>query len=546
MSLYPHATEMTLPQWRELLAEPDARIRSAFVRLYGDNAHHHADRLALFRTVIEAAAARLPCEVPTTLIRVPGRINTMGLHSDGQYSYKNHVVFGREMVAAVQRREDDIVALHSPHDGYRDVSVSLANALPPEQRGREWLDIVESANIEIGAWQNYLVGPILALQSRFPETPFRGMNLLVDGDIPVAAGVSSSSALTTLAGIATLYLNQLDLSWGEAIRILGAGEWYSGTRGGPGDTGAQMLCRCGHILHIMYDIAFEPYEEHHIPFPDDWRIVLCNTLVLSRKAVESRDAATSRGLAQAAGMVILRDRFPDLLGPVKCLAHITPENLGISLGDVYRMLKALPERASMDDLRQAAPKRQAEMEPVLRRWRVALPDFPLRQVCMYMICEPARGARNRDAVMTRDEEQLRQLMAAAHDGDRVVRWTDDSTSVAYDNSAADERLEALAEWAESADPAERVSAQLCWHPGGFRCSCPELDLLVDICDSVDGVIGSRITGAGLGGCMFAYVHKDAVDEVLKQVEQRYYEPRGLPAAAWKFMPTERGGPLRLE
>ena len=46
--------------------------------------------------------------------------------------------------------------------------------------------------------------------------------------------------------------------------------------------------------------------------------------------------------------------------------------------------------------------------------------------------------------------------------------------------------------------------------------------------------------------MFAYAHKDAVPEVLTQVNQRYYQPRGLPLAAWELFPTDRGGPLILE
>jgi len=307
-----------------------------------------------------------------------------------------------------------------------------------------------------------------------------------------------------------------------------------------------MLCRRGHILHIKYDIPFDPYEELHVPFPEDWRIVLCNTLVVSRKAVESRDTATSRGLAQAAGMVILKDRFPDLLADVKCLAHITPETLPIGLSEVYQMLKALPERASMADLAEAAPSRKAELDGILRHWRVSLPDFPLRQVCMYMICEPARGGRNRTVIEARDEEELGKLMAAAHDGDRVVRWLDDETNEPYDGGATDQQLDRLSRMAESGDPTERETAQLHRQAGGFGCSCPELDLLVDICDDIDGVIGSRITGAGLGGCMFAYVHREAVAGVLSQIDRRYYQPRGLPLAAWELMPTDRGGPLVLE
>ena len=136
-------------------------------------------------------------------------------------------------------------------------------------------------------------------------------------------------------------------------------------------------------------------------------------------------------------------------------------------------------------------------------------------------------------------------MAAAHDGDRVVTWRDDEHWEPFVNRSDDARMDELARLAASAEPAEREAATLQRQPGGFGCSCPELDLLVDICGGIDGVIGARMTGAGLGGCMFAYAHRDAVPEVLEQVRRRYYEPRGLPPAAWAFSPSDRAAPLVL-
>ena len=192
-----------------------------------------------------------------------------------------------------------------------------------------------------------------------------------------------------------------------------------------------------------------------------------------------------------------------------------------------------------------AGEQSEELAWAMRHWRVSLPDFPLRAVCMYMICEPARGARNKPVIEGREEGELGKLMAAAHDGDRVVRWPDDEHSEPYDGACSDELLDRLARMADSDDPSEREAAQLHWQPGGFGCSCPELDLLVDVSNSIDGVIGARVTGAGMGGCMFAYAHADAVSEVLAQVSRRYYAPRGLPLAAWELFPTERAGPVVL-
>jgi N-acetylgalactosamine kinase len=546
MSIYPQATEMTIPQWRELLAGPDPRVVTAFAAIYGEDLSLINQRIGFFREVLERAAQRLPADAPCSIVRVPGRINTMGLHSDGQFSFKNHVLFGREAVGVVQPLADDSIELCSPRDEYPDYAARVSELLPPAERGRDWEDILDESQPERGAWWNPILGPLLCLQNHFSDRRLRGLRVFLDGDQPIAAGTSSSSALATLAGIASLHYNDLEVGWGEAVRLIGHGEWYTGARGGPGDTGAQMLCRRGHVMHIRYDIAFDPFEEHQLPFPEDWRIILCNTLVRAEKSVGLREIITAKGLAQASGMVILRERFPDLLENVKCLAHITPENLGIRLSDVYEMLKAIPERSSMAGLRALAPHHQAQLDPIMRHYRVSLAEFPVRPVCLYMMTEPARGARNRTVLAEKDEAELRLMMAAAHDGDRVVRWVDDHSSVPYEAGAGDALLDRLARMADSDDAAEREAAQLHRQPGGFECSCPELDLLVDILNSVDGVIGARITGGGLGGCMFAYAHKDAVAGALDQLNRRYYAPRGLPLAAWEVFPTERGGPLVLE
>ena len=47
----------------------------------------------------------------------------------------------------------------------------------------------------------------------------------------------------------------------------------------------------------------------------------------------------------------------------------------------------------------------------------------------------------------------------------------------------------------------------------FEVSCPELDQLVEIAMSVDGVYGSRMTGGGFGGCTVTLCDTTAVDKV---------------------------------
>ena len=51
----------------------------------------------------------------------------------------------------------------------------------------------------------------------------------------------------------------------------------------------------------------------------------------------------------------------------------------------------------------------------------------------------------------------------------------------------------------------------------YEVSCPEIDLLVDLAQAMPGVIGSRITGGGFGGCTVSIVKNDTVDRFVKEI-----------------------------
>lgn len=61
----------------------------------------------------------------------------------------------------------------------------------------------------------------------------------------------------------------------------------------------------------------------------------------------------------------------------------------------------------------------------------------------------------------------------------------------------------------------------------------ELDTLVYEARKIDGVIGSRMTGAGFGGCTVSLVEKSITDEFIRQLDSRYTEICGLKADFYK-------------
>lgn len=63
----------------------------------------------------------------------------------------------------------------------------------------------------------------------------------------------------------------------------------------------------------------------------------------------------------------------------------------------------------------------------------------------------------------------------------------------------------------------------------YEVSCAEIDVLVDIAWTIPGVIGSRITGGGFGGCTVSIVENDAIDTFIQTVGDGYKERTGHKA-----------------
>ena len=78
----------------------------------------------------------------------------------------------------------------------------------------------------------------------------------------------------------------------------------------------------------------------------------------------------------------------------------------------------------------------------------------------------------------------------------------------------------------------------------YETSCPEVDVLVDEAWKISGVIGSRITGGGFGGCTVSIVKDEAVDSFIEKVGAAYKDKIGYAA---DFYVVEIGdGPVKLD
>ena len=63
----------------------------------------------------------------------------------------------------------------------------------------------------------------------------------------------------------------------------------------------------------------------------------------------------------------------------------------------------------------------------------------------------------------------------------------------------------------------------------YEVSCEEIDILVDLAQAMPGVLGSRITGGGFGGCTVSIVKNDTVDRFVEEIGKAYQEKVGHEA-----------------
>ena len=136
------------------------------------------------------------------------------------------------------------------------------------------------------------------------------------------------------------------------------------------------------------------------------------------------------------------------------------------------------------------------------------------------------------------EEQFEQYRAAIKDDVRVRR----AKHAVYENQRTIRAVEALknndVELFGKLMNASHVSLR-----DDYEVSCEEIDMLVEEAWKIPGVVGSRITGAGFGGCTVSIVKDEAVEEFKEKVGAAYQEKVGKTA---DFYVVEIGdGPRKL-
>ena len=224
-------------------------------------------------------------EAPSFVIASPGRINLIGEHVDYNHGFVLPAAIDKYMYVAVSKRSDHQIVMHAA-DIQQNYQTSLDNALQ-----RSSLD-----------WPNYVLG--VAHELKKDGHTISGFNILITGNIPVGAGVSSSAALECATVFSLMHLFDINISKQTMVQIAQRAENnFVGVNCGVMDQFASMFGKADHVIKL--DCADLSYT--YFPFKlDGISIVLFDTFV--KHSLASSEYNTRRHECET-GLAALRQQF---------------------------------------------------------------------------------------------------------------------------------------------------------------------------------------------------------------------------------------------
>jgi len=191
------------------------------------------------------------------VFRAPGRVNLIGEHTDYNDGFVMPAAIEFYTWVAVSERRDRIVQVQSNLFNERAEFSLDALAEPPR---KHWSDMVRGVAAVLQDAGNKLVGA----------------NLVIHGEVPVGAGLSSSASVEVAVAMAVLGISQVEVPPLEIVKLCQRAEHeYVGTQCGIMDQFIAVFGRSGGAL--MLDCRSLGYEL--LPIPETVRIVICNSMV---------------------------------------------------------------------------------------------------------------------------------------------------------------------------------------------------------------------------------------------------------------------------
>ena len=166
-------------------------------------------------------------EEPDLIAAAPGRVNLIGEHIDYSEGFVLPFAIKDRTTAAIRKRDDSVVRIASAQRRSKIVTVDINNVKPGLK----------------GEWERYALGVLWSMGVK------TGVDLMIDGHVPLGAGLSSSAALECSVATAVNHLFDMGFSLEDLARLTQKAEnQYVGVPCGIMDQSVSLMATNGSAL----------------------------------------------------------------------------------------------------------------------------------------------------------------------------------------------------------------------------------------------------------------------------------------------------------
>ena len=439
---------------------------------------------------------------PDFVSRSPGRVNVIGEHIDYSLYDVLPMAISADVLVAIK-----IVANSDTP------KVRLTNMNSEKFPSQEW-KLGRNGEIEIDAstheWTNYfkagMRGASKYLQERkHKDISVASMDVVVDGNVPAGGGMSSSAALVCASALAVIIANgDPDVSKQDLFDLAVVSERAVGVFSGGMDQAASIFCRKDHLLACSF---FPSFRTGHVPVPASSTGVIflvAQSFVAADKHVTAPQQYNLRVVECTLAAVLLakmhnvqlqHDSSPlgySLRGfqaKVKDQGYIRPQAPDDELATMRSIIEDSLDQEdgyTRDELAELLEITVEKLEAeYMCQFPVLTDRFHLRNRALHVVNEARRVLSFNSILCQAQERQANLTEAELQSLGELMNRTQESCSEMYD------------------------------------CSTSELDEICAIARK-SGSYGSRLTGAGWGGCTVHLIPTKCLEQVKKSLRDEYY------------------------
>ena len=268
-------------------------------------------------------------EEPDLVAAAPGRVNLIGEHIDYSDGFVLPFAIKDRTLVAARKRNDSTVRIASAQRRNKIVTVDINNVKPGLK----------------GEWERYVLGVLWALGVK------EGVDLLIDGHVPLGAGLSSSAALECSVATAMNHLFDMGYNLEELARLTQKAEnQYVGVPCGIMDQSVSLMATQGFALlldcrdlstkNIPFDVASSGLElliidtqAHHALTDGGYaeRRASCESVVAklgitSLRELTMEQLEKSRGLLTETEFVRARHAVTEMQRVLDCVKALSDSN----------------------------------------------------------------------------------------------------------------------------------------------------------------------------------------------------------------------------